>query len=208
MQYYFYIVLRPIERKIILGIIWWNETRKKEQHMCRLNKTTFIIWRVFEEVLEGIWKMMCKYHKMKIIQILSSYWSMRMVDTLALSKSMAFMREPWKYLTLVCWRLSSPSNSRSGSALQVTGLEYFIKSLIAMLVNDKIFDDKIGKRQYMRKQVRSFNYHILLITDLKSWRSKISRISSKIYLVWWIIHDFSKNVYLKYNYLLIKWPLI
>ena len=39
--------------------------------------------------------------------------------TFARSRSMAFMREPWKYLTLVCCLFSRPSNSRSGSALQV-----------------------------------------------------------------------------------------
>ena len=38
--------------------------------------------------------------------------------TFALSRSMAFMREPWKYLTLVCCLFSSPSNSKSGSALK------------------------------------------------------------------------------------------
>ena len=38
--------------------------------------------------------------------------------TFALSRSMAFMSEPWKYLTRVCCRFSRPSNSRSGSALE------------------------------------------------------------------------------------------
>ena len=40
--------------------------------------------------------------------------------TLDRSRSIAFIREPWKYLTRVCWRLSKPSNSRSGSALKQT----------------------------------------------------------------------------------------
>ena len=38
--------------------------------------------------------------------------------TFALSKSMALISEPWKYFTRVCWRLSKPSNSKSGSALK------------------------------------------------------------------------------------------
>ena len=38
--------------------------------------------------------------------------------TLALSRSIAFMRLPWKYLTLVCCLFNKPSNSRSGSALE------------------------------------------------------------------------------------------
>ena len=38
--------------------------------------------------------------------------------TCALSKSMALISEPWKYLIRVCWRFSKPSNSRSGSALK------------------------------------------------------------------------------------------
>ena len=42
----------------------------------------------------------------------------RPLVTLDRSKSIAFIREPWKYLTRVCWRLSRPSNSRSGSALK------------------------------------------------------------------------------------------
>ena len=41
-----------------------------------------------------------------------------LVLTLALSRSTAFMSEPWKYLTRVCCRFSRPSNSRSGSALE------------------------------------------------------------------------------------------
>ena len=36
--------------------------------------------------------------------------------TLALSRSCAFMRLPWKYFTLVCCFLRRPSNSKSGSA--------------------------------------------------------------------------------------------
>ena len=38
--------------------------------------------------------------------------------TLARSRSIAFMRLPWKYLTLVCCLYSKPSNSKSGSALE------------------------------------------------------------------------------------------
>ena len=38
--------------------------------------------------------------------------------TLARSRSIAFMRLPWKYLTLVCCLFSKPSNSKSGSALE------------------------------------------------------------------------------------------
>ena len=38
--------------------------------------------------------------------------------TLARSRSMAFMRLPWKYLTRVCCLFNKPSNSKSGSALQ------------------------------------------------------------------------------------------
>ena len=37
--------------------------------------------------------------------------------TLTLSRSRAFIREPCKYLTLVCCLFKSPSNSKSGSAL-------------------------------------------------------------------------------------------
>ncbi len=37
--------------------------------------------------------------------------------TFALSRSIAFMRDPWKYLTLVCCLFNRPSNSKSGSAL-------------------------------------------------------------------------------------------
>ena len=38
--------------------------------------------------------------------------------TFDLSKSLALISEPWKYLTRVCCRFSKPSNSRSGSALK------------------------------------------------------------------------------------------
>ena len=38
--------------------------------------------------------------------------------TFARSKSIAFMSDPWKYLTLVCCLFKSPSNSKSGSALR------------------------------------------------------------------------------------------
>ena len=37
--------------------------------------------------------------------------------TLARSKSIAFINEPWKYFTLVCCLFKRPSNSRSGSDL-------------------------------------------------------------------------------------------
>ena len=38
--------------------------------------------------------------------------------TLARSRSTAFIKDPWKYFILVCWRFKSPSSSRSGSALK------------------------------------------------------------------------------------------
>ena len=40
------------------------------------------------------------------------------VGTFALSKSTAFMRDPWKYLIRVCCLFSRPSSSKSGSALR------------------------------------------------------------------------------------------
>ena len=59
-------------------------------------------------------------------RVLSSLGLLKKIDlrcqikiTFDLSKSIAFISEPWKYLTRVCCRFSKPSNSKSGSALKV-----------------------------------------------------------------------------------------
>ena len=53
---------------------------------------------------------------------------------------MAFISEPWKYLTWVCCRFSKPSNSKSGSALKVQkNLDSYLKSLLFIVLAYLVF---------------------------------------------------------------------
>ena len=74
------------------------------------------IWKIEREAANllqsGMQLLFSKY------QNFIAFFSNSSLFTLALSRSMALMSEPWKYFTRVCWRLSKPSNSRSGSALK------------------------------------------------------------------------------------------
>ena len=66
-----------------------------------------------------------------------------LVLTLALSRSTAFMSDPWKYLILVCCLFSRPSSSRSGSALRSTHNQRQrprrIKNSFSLTVNSSSF---------------------------------------------------------------------
>ena len=90
--------------------------------------------------------------------------------TFARSRSMAFMRDPWKYLTRVCCLFSRPSNSRSGSALQVrfARRERGTKPNWLMLIGSEEEEEENGiewslcHRIWWRILMILFNDHLIL----------------------------------------------
>ena len=76
-----------------------------------LAKCTFLMRGLYNKRRKKIkkWRIVCA--ALELICITAA------AVTFALSRSSAFMRDPWKYLTRVCCLFRRPSNSRSGSAL-------------------------------------------------------------------------------------------
>ena len=86
---------------------------------------------------------------------------------------MAFISEPWKYLTRVCCRFSRPSNSRSGSALEHHSSDSLSQSNFStMTIFQKLDVNVISQEEMSLLQVRhSIKCH-RLIEDRFSPRSK------------------------------------
>ena len=80
------------------------------------------------------------------------------VYTFALSRSTAFISDPWKYFILVCCLFSSPSSSKSGSAL---GQE---KSYVIPLMQNEML------QCYLCRKTTSTS-----TSSLSSWRKSLRK---------------------------------
>ena len=99
---------------------------------------------------------------------------------------MADIREPWKYFTWVCWRLSKPSNSRSGSALkyqlhQSLWTKNFIKYHKVASSNTSRLEAHTGFFRLLIKGI--FDPYVLWPFDKKLISYLVTRVRTRDYTV-------------------------
>ena len=104
-------------KQLYFGECWTKFTL--HLHLIDLSSHNSIINFCCFNQSQNYWDQNFKVQRVDIVREKGDMIRLRHLwTTFALSRSMAFMSEPWKYLTRVCCRFSRPSNSRSGSALE------------------------------------------------------------------------------------------